>query len=277
SKHVTVALAGEGSDELFGGYRRYFVENTFRKYNAICKPLALIAKTLLFFPNLMTRRQRILLESIIRENAGARYSTYFEGTEKFEKLIKSNQRSPHQVRDGLNILYPGSSDLSPLAAMCLADQQYWLVDSYLEKSDKGSMSSSLEVRVPFLDNDIVDFANSLPDELRVKGTKGKIVLKEAFKNLLPKQLFEGSKRGFAVPHSRWLRHELHDYFRRNVLGDDAKVKNLLEMSKIKELADIHHQGSADHSIVLWRVLVLEIWLRLMESGFKKPETNGHIF
>lgn len=267
-QHVTVALAGEGSDELFGGYRRYRLERLVKRMGLGTRSLSWIAKGMSKFPIGLPRRVQILLRSIARDSASERYSAYFEASIAPELLVEEKWRSEEDVREFLGTIYPGSEKASALAAMCLADQQFWLVDSYLEKSDKASMSHSLEIRVPFLDNEIVEFANTLPDDLRLKGRQGKRILRYAFSDILPENLFTRFKRGFAVPYSRWLRNELNGFFRDRVLGPSAKCKGIIQEGPIRRLLEEHERKGADHSVILWRLLVLEVWLRQIQSGLK---------
>ena len=226
---VTVALAGEGSDELFGGYRRYQVERLIRKLG----PLSLLAQDLVrttaaFQLKKMPRRLAILLRSLSYKTAGRRYSAYFESGIDLDALIRPEWRSDFDPRRRLEELYPDElNGIEPVSALCWADQRFWLVDTYMEKSDKGSMANSLEVRVPFLDNEVVDLANTLPDRFRLRGRQGKWLLKRAFSDLLPEQVFVRRKRGFGVPVSGWLRHELRDFFADTVISPTSRCARVL--------------------------------------------------
>jgi asparagine synthase (glutamine-hydrolysing) len=148
--------------------------------------------------------------------------------------------------------------------LCLADQEFWLVDTYLEKSDKGSMAHSLELRVPFLDNEVVEFANSLPDRLRVRRGVGKWLLRQAFRDHVPPGTFDRFKRGFSVPLAEWLRTELKDYFQEQVLGAQSRSVQFLLPQTLARLHLEHCRQEFNHEGVLWQVLVFETWLRRME-------------
>lgn len=271
--HVTVALAGEGSDELFGGYRRYQVEQWFRRFAV---PAALLSAAFRW-ANLqrvpyLPRRLQIVLRSMSQRSAGARYSAYFESGVNLLELIRPEWRSTIDLRETLELLYPDTLGCPPIAALCLADQQWWLPDTYLEKSDKGSMAQSLELRVPFLDNEVVEFANSLPDRLRVRGRSGKWLLKEAFRNQVPPGVFGRFKRGFAVPLSQWFRGELADYFEGRVLSASSRSALYLDVATLNRLHAEHRRGECDHANVLWQALIFEIWLGHLHRCFTAPET-----
>ena len=152
------------------------------------------------------------------------------------------------------------------------DQQFWLPGTYMEKSDKGGMAHGLEIRVPYLDNEVVEFANSLPDDQRIRGRSRKWLLREAFGDLLPPEVFSRFKRGFGVPVSAWLRHELSEYYQDLVLSPGARVRRYLQMPTVEACFKEHQRGAQDYAGFLWKCLLFEIWLRHFERGFQKPES-----
>ena len=260
-KHLDVCLAGEGSDELFGGYRRYQLElfvDKHRRFLNLLNCIASVSKTL-FKTN---SRRFLIFGNILSSNTPSeRYSKYFEGTYSYRDLMTNKQLDHTSINSVLGELIPGNSAYTKLSNMCYADQKYWLVDSYLEKTDKASMAWSLEVRVPFLDNRVVNFANSLSDNLRLRKTVGKYLLKETFKDLVPAKHFQSMKKGFAVPYADWLRKELKEYYCYNLLSDSSMCRTILNQQLIKELSNDHFANFKDNSIIMWRLLLLEIWLR----------------
>ena len=171
------------------------------------------------------------------------------------------------IRKEIKELYPSNTYTDPIVAMCNADQRFWMVDSYLEKSDKGPMSASLEVRVPFLDNHLIEFANSLPSDLRMNNKVGKRILRIAYEDLLPKDLFSTFKRGFSIPISQWLRGDLKKEFKEYIFRSDAYIREFIKVDKIKLLFDEHSNSKMDHSIILWRILLLEIWFQKFKPGY----------
>jgi asparagine synthase (glutamine-hydrolysing) len=268
--HVTVALAGEGSDELFGGYRRYAAERLMRKTGPGLTPLRFFASVLGSVPNRLPRRLAILFRSLSAATSAERYSAYFENGISAVDLIQPRWQCLGDPRSTLRQLYPEQLDTEPVAALCLADQQFWMVDTYLEKSDKGSMAHSLEIRVPFLDNRMVEFANSLPDHFRIWKGQRKWLLRAAFADVLPAWVFTRFKRGFGVPVNQWFRKELRDYFAERVLGPKALISEYLRQPVLQSLHDQHCRGERDWSLVLWQALLFELWLSQVANGFHRP-------
>ena len=223
----------------------------------------------------LPRRLAILLRSLSHRSAGRRYSAYFESGIDLAQLIQPewlpSEETGFDPRARLEELYPGDlQGMEPVAALCRADQQFWLLDTYLEKSDKGAMAHSLEVRVPFLDNKVVEFAKELPDHLRIRGRQGKWLLKEAFKDLVPERVFTRMKRGFSVPLAHWFRHDLRDYFAEQLLAPGALAEEYLQKETVRRYFHEHQKGLHDRSLILWYCLIFEIWLRLVKEGFQKP-------
>jgi asparagine synthase (glutamine-hydrolysing) len=260
--HVGVALAGEGADELFGGYRRY---RTIKLFNALRKiPLLPVFKIIKHFDNrfcFLSRRQRILLNVGLADNEADQYHEFFKDGDKNDFIKGIGYKDVDRVRSKLKSAFSVHAELSPLARMCLVDQENNLPNVYLEKSDKGSMTRSLEVRVPFLDNDVVEFANSLEDRYRVRGFQGKWILKKAYENYLPKSVLYGTKRGFSVPTAAWFRGPLYEYFHDKVLVSTACSSGCLDQNVLRKYLDDHKTGRVDYSQILWRCMTLELWWR----------------
>jgi len=273
-EHVSVALAGEGSDELFGGYRRYRVERWFRRFPRGTRvATALCRSTKLYRLRKLPRRLQIFLRSLSHTTPADRYAAYLQSGADLSALIRPEWRPHRDVRDNLRELFADIQDTPPIATMCLVDQQFWLPDTYLEKSDKGSMAASLEMRVPYLDNEVVEFANSLPDRLRVRGQTGKWLLREAFRELVPPGTFDRFKRGFSVPIADWFRDQLGSFFADRVLGPSARSANYLDQSAIARLFAEHRSETYDRSSSLWQVLLFEIWLGRLARGADAPSAE----
>jgi asparagine synthase (glutamine-hydrolysing) len=270
---VTVALAGEGSDELFGGYRRYHMEKAIRSLGVFGRMLGgIVRATRLHRLGWMPRRLHVLLRAMAKKGAAARYSSYLESEIPIESVLKPEWLGSVGVHASIKDGYPDDLDSDPVSHLCLVDQQFWLPGTYLEKSDKGGMAHGLEIRVPYLDNEVVEFANSLPDDQRIRGRSRKWLLREAFGDLLPPEVFSRFKRGFGVPVSAWLRHELSEYYQDLVLSPRARVRRYLQMPTVEACFKEHQRGAQDYAGFLWKCLLFEIWLRHFERGFQKPES-----
>jgi asparagine synthase (glutamine-hydrolysing) len=269
---VTVALAGEGSDELFGGYRRYHLEKALHALGPLGAGLCAVVRTArLHRIPYAPRRLQVVLRAMSRRGAAERYSSYLEAEVPLAAILRREWRVAAGVHPAIREGYPDDLETEPVAHLCVVDQRFWLPSTYLEKSDKGAMAHGLEIRVPYLDNDVVAFANGLPDAQRIRGRTRKWLLRRAFGDLVPPEVFQRFKRGFAVPVSRWLRQELRGYYVDQVLSPGARVRRYLEMRTVEACFREHEQGVRDHSVLLWRCLVLEIWLRRFEAGFRKPQ------
>jgi asparagine synthase (glutamine-hydrolysing) len=265
-EHVGVALAGEGADELFGGYRRYItvrIIDTLRKipFLNLFDKLKNNGKTFAF----LSRRQKILLKAWLADNTAYRYLEFFSDSNCSDIVKICAGESLLESRRRLKIAFEEHLGASISAQMCLVDQENNLPNVYLEKSDKGSMISSLEVRVPFLDNDVVKFANSLEDKYRVRGIQGKWLLKKAYESDLPRSVVYGAKRGFSVPLEFWFRGPLYRFAYDKMLSNDARSSVYLCQNAIRRILDDNRAGRADHGQMLWRCLTLELWLRNLDK------------
>ena len=274
---VTVALAGEGSDELFGGYRRYHFEKVIRGLGSFGRGLGrTLQVTRLDRVGWTPRRFQVLLRAMAQKNAAARYSSYLESEVSINTILKPEWQRKIGIDASIEKGYPDELDSGVVSRLCLIDQQFWLPGTYLEKSDKGGMAHSLEIRVPFLDNEVVEFANTLPDHQRIRGSSRKWLLKRAFGNLVPPEVFNRFKRGFDVPISRWLRNELREYYQDCVLSPQARINRYLQMPNVEACFRDHLRHAHDYSGLLWRCLVLEIWLRHFERRFEKPNSRSSL-
>ena len=271
---VTVALAGEGSDELFGGYRRYQFEKVIRALGGCGSALRVLIRALhLSRVAWIPRRFQVILRALERRGAPARYSSYLESEIPIETVLKPEWQRRTAVESCIQNCYPDELATGTVSHLCLADQQFWLPGTYLEKSDKGGMAHGLEIRVPFLDNEVIEFANTLPDHQRIRGRNQKWLLKMAFQDLVPAEVFQRFKRGFGVPVSRWLRNELREYYSDHVLSPKARVNRYLQMPNLEACFRDHLRGARDYSGLLWKCLILEIWLRHFERRFQRPDTR----
>jgi asparagine synthase (glutamine-hydrolysing) len=146
--------------------------------------------------------------------------------------------------------------------MLYADAKIWLPDDLLLKADKMTMANSLELRVPFLDHKLVEYAATLPSDLKLKGSTGKYLLREAMKNTLPKRIINRSKKGFPVPTESWLRGELKDFVHDTLLATDSACRGYMDSRVIERIVSQHEQGTENRRQELWTLLIFEIWHKL---------------
>ncbi|MBU1255485.1 asparagine synthase C-terminal domain-containing protein, partial [Patescibacteria group bacterium] len=135
----------------------------------------------------------------------------------------------------------------------------YLADDILTKADRASMFTSLEVRSPFMDYRLVEFFNSLPYNLKLKGWKTKYVLKELMKDKLPRNIINRPKKGFGIPVAKWINKELKDFTLDLLNESDIKKQGIFNYSEIKKILDEHLNKKADHRKKLWTLLMFQQW------------------
>ena len=141
------------------------------------------------------------------------------------------------------------------------DQKFYLPDCLMVKIDIASMANSLEVRCPFLDHEFMEFAASIPSELKLRNNNRKIILKSAVKSLLPEEILNKPKKGFAIPVAKWLRSELAPLVKENLLDEKSISRGFFEQRMLKKMVNEHIDGRRNWSNRLWEFLVLELWFR----------------
>jgi len=265
-EQVTVALSGDGGDELFAGYM--WAHNTRRTQAYRRVPSAL--------RSLMDAALRIAPKSpavakLRRFSQDARLDarTVFR---RRETCLDTNARATfyrmslaRAVSDAAVDRFAEHAESGPSRLgdwMLHQDTVMYLPDDILTKVDRVSMAHSLEARVPLLDHRIVEFAGTLPFALKYAHGISKRVVKQAFRGVLPSELLVQRKRGFAIPIHRWFRADLQDYFIELVLGPEARCKPYLDPDAILGLFKAHTAGQEDNGHALWAILMFEHWLRL---------------
>ena len=272
---VTVCLSGDGGDELFGGYPRYFWAKRIERIRQMLSvPGARLAGRLL---KLLPDK---LLNGVIDPFLAHRYSGAEGLAYRFKRLAsylevpreRAYQETMSIWRDPSGLLnYSPTLKLGADAAcfadlpwseeMMLIDQQHYLQDDILTKLDRASMAVSLEARVPFLTHPILEFSWQLPTSLKLAnhGDKGKLVLREVLYRYVPRELIERPKQGFGMPLGKWLRESLRDWAESLLMPGDLESCGL--NSKVVRLVWDEHQRGADRQSVLWTVLMYRQWLQ----------------
>ena len=256
-KHKVI-LQGDGGDELFAGYSQYFRvknEKSFRLFSHIITSLSpLIPKSSKYYRMLrsmyaMTQKNRALIPARFysQEMVTESSLTLFKD-EYREKLSDINPFIRHLE------LHSNFKNMDLLQELLYTDMNVILPDQYLEKVDRATMANSIEVRVPFLDNDLAKYAMSLPSKYKVKGKEKKYLLKKAFDGVVPNQILYGKKRGFGVPFSYWLKSSMKDFMRDEISSSDIYTQ------EVSKMMDEHISGKRDHGFVLWKLLNLSMWL-----------------
>ncbi len=276
-ERVTVALSGDGGDELFAGYRRYrwhHYEELVRRAlpNGVRRPLFGVLGAL--YPKLdwapKPFRAKATLEALARDSVEG----YFHSVSVLHDGLRSQlysesmkrQLQGYRAQEVLRAHMEGAPADDHLSRVQYADFKTYLPGDILTKVDRASMANSLEVRVPILDHEFVEWAVTVPAALRLKGHDGKFVFKHAMRPYLPDDLIYRQKMGFAVPVASWFRGPLKDRLRAAlsspVLGDTG----LFDMNFIGKLIDQHQSGARNHSAPLWALLMFESTLRTVHGA-----------
>jgi asparagine synthase (glutamine-hydrolysing) len=263
---TTVALSGEGADELFGGYLTYRANRLAARARVM--PGAALRLALAGLRRWPVSDEKISLEYKVKRflegslMPPARAHVYWNGTfsdaEKNSLLTQKLPGSLNQVLAEVDRLPPTSDDLAPYLWF---DQKYFLADDILTKSDRMSMAHSVEVRPPFLDHRIVEFAAQLPASLKIRGRQQKFILKELMKDKLPPAILQRKKIGFDIPAHEWLRGPLRPLLVESLRDGTAEYGDLFNAGVIDTYLRLHLARKANVGYHLWGLLILFLWMK----------------
>ena len=269
-EHVTVALTGDGGDENFAGYKRYFANKMASQLSKIFPPLCIssLLPFVMRLPhgnqpnNFFWRLKRFLQEcSLSSELRHGHWLAHFT-TEMKQELTTDGYRVAVRNTDSFDLLLKKFSEAeaeSLLDKTLYADVTMLLPDSFLVKVDIASMANSLEVRSPFLDHTFMEFAAKIPSKLKLKGRTGKYFLKKTLTNLLPHKILHRGKMGFGVPIDRWLRNELREMAYDTLLSPKSMSRGYFKKTSLKRMLDDHVSGKWNWHYHIWNLLMLELW------------------
>jgi asparagine synthase (glutamine-hydrolysing) len=273
-EHVTVALNGDGGDEAFGGYQRYYADPLADLYR--CVPAALrhgvLDPLLRALPagggpvetSIPTALRHLARAADLPHSASVvRWGSFFTEAEKCD-LYTDEMRTALDARPSDALLTETFSRAladGRLDRTLATDVQNYLPGALLPKVDRMTMAHSLEARSPFLDHTLLEFAARLPTSCKVRGTTTKRLLRETFADVLPPGIAQRGKMGFSVPLGQWFRTTLREEVRAILLAPDARLGRYLRSDRIHSLVQAHARGEADHGKRLWALLNLEVWLQ----------------
>lgn len=283
-QHVTVALTGDGGDELFCGYPRFLAAEAAEQIPIELRRLANGA--LRFLPgrsgerSLSARAHRFVSASTMPlAERMARWNSYFDPHELLRadvaRALGGHLDAPLNWQ---RRLFAQGEGLSVVSRVLEHNFRTYLPYDLLIKADRCSMAHGLELRAPFLDTALTEYASSLPAAHLRQGRLTKRVLKQAFADLLPAAIRTRPKMGFGVPLGTWFRGGLRDYLN-DRLGPSAHIYDLLDRAVVARYLREHAQGFADHGLRLWALLTLEVWLAggvSMAAAITEPEVRGAI-
>jgi asparagine synthase (glutamine-hydrolysing) len=269
-KHVTVALNGDGGDESFAGYERYMAMGFTEKYRRVPSFLreSLIRETVNLIPtspngrSRMKSAQRMLsVVSLPKVDRYTRWVSVFNDETK-QPLYSDDFRQQTRTANATGLLaewFKRANGIGILDAMLLTDQMTYLPNDLLVKVDIATMAVSLEARSPFLDHHVIEFAASLPQNLKLRRLTSKYLLKKVLRKLLPNENLNRRKMGFGVPIGHWFRGKMQPFLREALLSDKALRRGLFKAETVRQLIELHTSGERDYSHQLWTLLMLELW------------------
>lgn len=260
---VTVALSGDGGDELFGGYERFAAGLAADRFASLPKPArravtgGLDALPAGAFGGRGARAQRFAAEA--EQGLPWAYLAWISYvSEPWRRRLLAQPGDA--ARRAYGRRWEATAGARPLDRLLALNLETYLLDDLLVKADRMSMAHALEVRSPFLDTDLVELAIMLPPRLKVRGLSLKRVLKQAVADLLPADVLNRPKRGFGVPLDRWFREDLEAYANA-ALGAAARVRTHVVGAELDRLLAEHRDGIRNHGHALWTLLTLELFLR----------------
>jgi len=277
-QHIKVALSGEGADELFGGYPTYLGARTAEYYLRLPEFLRrqvfdrvreLLPVTSDAVPKGLFLR-RFLTHA--EKDPAVRHHSWFGmfSAEELEQLYTPQwagaQPPISVIFNPLFRVLEGARFDEVLAEMLYLDFRMYLEDNLLVKVDRASMACSLEMRTPFLDHRLIEFAAGLPTNLKVRGFKGKYILKKAVEKWLPHKIVYRQKRGFTVPIASWLRSELRPLVAETLEEGKLKRQGLFDTAYVQQMFQEHVAGKADHRKALWTLLCFQLWYDRWGTG-----------
>ena len=278
-EHVTVALNGDGGDEAFAGYQRYYADPVANAYAAIPAPL----RSAVFDPliGMLPSRphvpaERSYLGALRRLTRAAqlpsgasvvRWGSYFDEADKVA-LFRPEVRQTFEAIPSHNRLeqsFQHARASNRVDRTLYADAMNYLPGALLVKVDRMTMAHSLEARSPLLDHELLELAATLPVRYKLSGRTTKRILRDAFADLLPRGLARRPKMGFGVPLASWFRGPLHDAARDYLLASDSRINEYLRPEPIARLITENRSGAADHGKRIWALFNLECWLRQLAT------------
>ena len=282
-KHVTVALGGDGGDELFAGYPMYAGIRWAEFYNRL--PSLLRQRIVEPIVNLLPvktknlsfdyKAQRFVAGS--KYDAVARHHVWFGS---FTPEEQTDLLTPDALASSDGDIYAQARQFAeecdnndPVTRMQSVDTRLYLAEDILTKVDRASMAVSLEVRAPFLDPRVAEFAASLPGNYKLRGHKTKYILKKAVNELLPPFVTKRGKKGFGVPVAEWLKDKLRPLARDLLSPERVRRAGVFNPTYIARLQDEHERGVANHRKLLWTLLMFELWHESFIETPRRIETS----
>lgn len=286
-KHVTVALGGDGGDEIFAGYPMYYGLKMAKMYESIPKFVrsGLIEPVVRGLPvstkNLSFDYKAKRFIAAAEYDPISRHHAWFGSfsPEQQIPLLSENVKFATRGFSTYSIAKQHWQECNAedeMERMQYMDINLYLAEDILTKVDRASMAVSLEVRAPFLDHRVAEFASSLPPDYKLKGSTGKYILKKAVEGMLPKTVTKRAKKGFGIPIADWLKGRLN-YLLHDMLSPDRLIRqDLFKADYVQQLIREHEQGVASHHKQLWTLLVFQLWYDQFLDVDKPPRIRKYL-
>ena len=267
-EHVTVALGGDGGDEIFAGYPTYVAHRAAAWYGSLphlvraglIEPL--VRRLPVSTDNLSFdfRAKRFVQGAALPP--GTRHTVWMGSYTAAEQrlLLQPDILAQHpdeEVFDEIRAYDRANGDV--VERMMTLDATHYLSECVLFKVDRASMAASLETRAPFLDHTLVEFVARLPLDLKLRGRTGKYILKRAMRDRLPREILDRPKKGFGMPVAKWVKGELRDLVHETFAPARLRRRGLFDPAYVQRLLDEHERGAADHRKLIWTLLMFELW------------------
>lgn len=275
SRHVKVLISGEGGDEAFAGYQNYRNYDLVDRVGNLLGPLrglvsGFVRSAIGHDPNHRYRKYGAIfgkeLETYYYSRTSGPFSFF---NERFASVYSPSMSAVHRdnsVFNGFMDRYDlNNGHMTVVDRMLYIDSKTWLPDDLLIKADKMTMANSVELRVPFLDHKVMEFAANIPSKYKVHGKTTKYILKETLSGVIPKELIHREKVGFPVPYGKWLRNELYEYSRAILLDDQVAKRGYFDRKGLEDLLT-ENKSHGMHSKEIFSLLVLELWHRRFQDS-----------
>jgi asparagine synthase (glutamine-hydrolysing) len=266
-QHVTVALSGDGGDELFAGYERFAAARLAERWDWVPSGVwGATARLLRVLPESTAYRGVVRRARRFVEAAGLssldRYLSWVGlfSAELREKVLASG--TPMDVRASFHRYLDQVRGIDSISQLLYLNTKTYLADDLLVKADRMSMAHGLETRSPFLDHELARWAAGLPVDLKLRGMSTKYILKRALRGLVPDDIIDRPKHGFGVPLGRWFRADLAGYVREMLLDRRSLKRGYFRPEGLRWLIEQHQTGRRDLGHQLWTLLTFEMWHRM---------------